>query len=69
MTRLFLVGLATGLLLPRIWKPALRQTVKGTMLLTDEVRQIADQVREDIEDISAEAAASHRPTREEQSES
>lgn len=49
----------------RVARPALRATIRESMLLSREVQRIAESAREDIEDLTAEArdeaAARERP--------
>jgi Protein of unknown function (DUF5132) len=41
----------------RVARPVLRATLRESMLLSREVQRIAESAREDIEDLTAEAAA------------
>lgn len=56
---LYLLGVLTAPLLTPILKPAFRGIVKGSILLGDEVKKVAESVREDIQDVAAETKAAH----------
>jgi hypothetical protein len=51
---MYLLGVVTAPLLAPVVKPVFRGLVKSTILLGDEIKKVADSVREDIGDIAAE---------------
>ncbi len=54
----FAIGTIVGPLVTTLVRPALLSIIKSGMILGYEARNIAQQAREDLQDISAEAAAS-----------
>lgn len=54
---IFLLGAASAGILKRVGRPIIREVVKGGILLGREAQTFADGVRQDWEDIVAEARA------------
>jgi uncharacterized membrane protein len=58
------LGFVAGVLLSpkvrRVVRPALREVVKAGMVVGTQVQQLASEVKEDLEDITAEASAEIR---------
>ncbi|MET0647632.1 MAG: hypothetical protein ABW208_13530 [Pyrinomonadaceae bacterium] len=54
-TRTYLLGLASGLVLARYWKPLVKEGIKVGVLAGRQIKQVSDQVMEDLEDASVEA--------------
>jgi hypothetical protein len=52
---------AYGPALGRLLRPVVKETIKGGLVLTREARTLADQVREELEDVTAEAQAEVAP--------
>jgi hypothetical protein len=53
----FLLGAAVGPLLGVVLRPLLREVIRGGVLIAREVQKVADEVREDVQDIKAEVAS------------
>ena len=51
----YIVGLASGLILARSWKFLVKEGIKAGVRAGREVKKVSDQVLEDLEDASAEA--------------
>jgi hypothetical protein len=51
---MYLLGVITAPLLAPVVKPVFRGLVRGTILVGDEIKKVADSVREDIDDIATE---------------
>lgn len=52
---MYLLGVITAPLLAPVLKPVFRGLVKGSILIGEEVKKVAESVREDIDDIAAES--------------
>lgn len=53
----FLAGVVTAPYVTRALKPVTREVVKGSLLVGHQLQRITAEVREDLEDLAAEAAA------------
>ena len=53
----FFLGVAMAPYVKQALKPLSRQAVKGALLLNEELKRTIAEVREDLEDITAEAVA------------
>lgn len=53
----FLVGVITAPYVTRALKPVTRELVKGSLVVGHQLQRITAEVREDLEDLAAEAAA------------
>jgi Protein of unknown function (DUF5132) len=56
-TTSFLLGAVAGPLIGTVLRPLLREVIKGGLLIAREVQKVADEVKEDYEDMKAEASA------------
>jgi hypothetical protein len=54
---LFLAGVVAAPIVKPVLRPVAREAVKGGLMLSNYVHKLALEVREDLEDLTAEAAA------------
>ncbi|MEM7481928.1 MAG: DUF5132 domain-containing protein [Acidobacteriota bacterium] len=53
----FLLGVVAAPVAGGILRPLTRELIKGVILTSQQVKKVAHEVREDLEDLTAEAAA------------
>jgi hypothetical protein len=51
----FLIGFVSGGVLANKWRVVAKQSIKGGILASRKIKEISEQVKEDLQDVTAEA--------------